>query len=329
MEKFVKKRKNLKILVLSGGFEPERYASTLAGKNMETALKSAGYKNVKGLEFNVDIVPILQKAKPDFVFLAMLCKWGEDGIMQSLLEVMGIPYSGNGVEVSSLCKNKHFFTQFVKASGFNAPISFIASNLKDLQKISRQISYPCIIKPAYQGYSIGVYLIENHKMLLRKAEKSFKFSSRIVIQEYIEGREFTVGVIEIPNREPIMLPPIELKMKNGKIQDMESKDNSSELIEKIVPAPLSKIQYEKLETSAISLFKMLGAVGVSRFDVRLDAKDNFYYLENNTFPGIPNVETSYITTELRAAGISLENFVDYLVITGLRRKQMKLDYNFD
>lgn len=329
VKQIINNRKNMKIVVLTGGFEPEKFAASLAGENIKKGLIDAGYKNVHLINVDRNIIKNLQRTKPDFAFVAMLCKWGEDGIIQSLLEIMGIPYSGNGVETSSICNNKYFFTQFVKACGFKAPNSLIVSDLEELKKIPGKIKYPCIIKPAYQGYSIGVFLIKNKNDLVKKGKESFQFSSKIVVQEYIEGREFTVGLIEVPNKGPLALPAIELKVRGKEIQDMESKDNSHEFIEKIIPAHLTKYQQKKLESISVELFRLLGATGVSRFDIRLNKKGEFYFLENNSFPGIPNINTSYITTELKAAEISFEDFVDFMVVSGLNRKEMKLEYNFD
>lgn len=328
-KQIINNRKSMKIVVLTGGFEPERHAAFLAGKNVKKGLLDAGYKNVNLINVNTNIIRNLQKIKPDFAFVAMLCKWGEDGIIQSLLEIMGIPYSGNDVEASAICNNKYFFTQFVKACGFKAPDSLIVSDLEELNEIAGKIKYPCIIKPAYQGYSIGVFLIKNKKDLLKKGRESFQFSSKIVAQEYIKGREFTLGLIEVPNKGVFVLPAIELKVHGSEIQDLKSKDKSHEFIEKTIPAHLTKHQQTKLESISVNIFKLLGATGVSRFDIRLNKKGEFYFLENNSFPGIPNINTSYITTELKAAGISFEDFLDFMVISGLRRKQNKLDYKYE
>lgn len=326
MKNLLKNRKELKILVLSGGFEPERFASNKAGKNIVMGLKNAGYKYVSHLNVDSNIIKRLLKTKPQFIFPAMLCKWGEDGIIQSLIEVMGVPYAGNGVETSSLCNNKFFFTQFIKSCAINAPYSILIEGIDELKEIQRKIKLPCIIKPNYQGYSIGVNLCYNKKNLLKMSTDAFKYSSKIIIQQYIEGREFTVGVLEVPKKGPIMLPPLELEIIGNTFQDLTVKEDYQKYIKKITKPKLSKIQFKKLEYECIKVFKLIGGCGVSRFDIRMSKNGKFYFLENNTFPGIPNIDTSLITTQLKTAKIPFSNFIDYMVIAGLRRKEMKIDF---
>lgn len=326
LKSLIKNRKNLRILVLSGGFEPERFASNKAGENIVRGLKDAKYKNISHLNVNLKIIKNLLKIKPQFIFPAMLCKWGEDGVIQSLIEVMGIPYAGNGVETSSLCNNKFFFTQFIKSCGINTPSSIVVDSIEELEKIRKKIKLPCIIKPNYQGYSIGVGLCYRKKGLLKMATEAFKYGSRIVIQRYIEGREFTVGVIEVPRKGPVMLPPLELEIIDNTIQDLIVKEDYQKYIKKITNPKLSKTQIKQLEYDCIRVFKLIGGCGVSRFDIRMSKNGKFYFLENNTFPGIPNVDTSLITTQLRTAKIPFRDFIDYMVIAGLKRKEMKTDF---
>lgn len=313
------------IAVLQGGFESERYASCLTGQNIANALLSAGYKRVNSIDVGYDIVDILMEAKPDFAFLSMFCKWGEDGVIQSLLEVMRIPYSGSGVEASALCNNKYFFTKFAESCGISVPQTALYSNVKDLLKDGSKFVYPCITKPVYQGYSLGVSLVKDESEIEEAALSSFSFSTKTIVQEYIDGREFTVGVLDTFDKGSIILPIIELKLKRP-IQNVEVKEDSG-LVEEVIPAELSTEERNVLEEQTLRLYNAIGCLGVSRFDVRYKRETRkFYFLENNTCPGILNYIESDLPKQLLAAGISLEDFVSHMIYSGLNRPATKLDY---
>lgn len=313
------------IAVLHGGFEPESYGSNLTGENIYKALISSGYKNVRKIFVDKKIIKNLQIIKPDFAFLTMFCKWGEDGVIQSLLEVMNIPYSGSGIEASSLCKNKFFFNRFVAGCGLSAPDSYFCGNKGDLNKNTLHIMFPCIVKPLYQGYSLGTSIVKSMKELRRAARKAFLFSTKITIQEYIKGREFTVGIIDTPVSGQIVLPIVEVKILGHDIQDTEVKDNPN-LLEEIIPARLTGKEEATIRKESLELYNQLDCLGASRFDVRLGKNGKFYFLENNTCPGILSYEMSDLPKQLKAAGISLEKYVDNMIKVCLNRPQGKLEF---
>lgn len=315
-----------KVAVLLGGFEPEAYASRLTGNNIYKALCNLGYKHVEKINVDKNVVSVLQKSRPDFAFLALFCKWGEDGIIQSVLEALNIPYSGSGVETSAICKNKFFFNNFARANGFLAPTVYFYGTESELKNFPiAKVLYPCIIKPVYQGYSLGVSLAKSGQELKMAAQKAFLFSTKIVIEEFIDGREFTIGVIDIPGKSSLALPIVEVRMKQHLIQNTEVKDDPS-LAEEIIPALISKSESKKLKELALDLYKKLGCLGVSRFDVRQGKKGNFYFLENNTCPGILNYEQSDLPKQLKSMGISLEEFAQNMIKAGLNRPETKLEY---
>lgn len=312
-----------KIVVLCGGFESERHASILTGKNIHEALIQAGYKNVSLIKVNKNIARLLIKLKPDFVFLAMFCKWGEDGVIQGLLETLGIPYSGCGVEASAISNNKFLFSMVAKACGIKVPKTFLLNNKDELQ--SFKIPIPCIVRPVYQGHSIGLSLIKNKNNLKAGVQNAFKFSSRIIIQEYIKGKELTVGVLDIPRKGTVVLPISELRMTK-EIQNSDLKDSEGEFIKTIVPANLSRSKTNELEKLSLKLYKALGCEGVSRFDLRQDKNGEYYFLENNSCPGIINFQHSDLPKQLKAAGISMGQFVEYMIQKGMTRKPNKIDF---
>lgn len=313
------------VAVLHGGFEPESYGSNLTGENIYQALIKSKYKRVQKVFVDKDIIGNLQKIRPDFAFLSMFCKWGEDGVIQSLLEIMDIPYSGSGVEASSLCKNKYFFNRFVAGCGLYAPDSYFCGNEDDLNKNSLHIKFPCIVKPLYQGYSLGTSIVKSMKELKRATRKAFLFSTKITIQEYIKGREFTVGIIDTPGSRQIVLPIVEVKILGHDIQDTEVKDNPK-LLEEIIPARLTGKEEATIRKESLELYNKLGCLGVSRFDVRLGINGKFYFLENNACPGILSYEMSDLPKQLKSIGISLEEYVDNMIKVCLNRPQGKLEF---
>ncbi len=320
-------KEQFKVVVLHGGFEPESYGSNLTGENIYRALKNVGYLKVKKLFVDKNIISNLQKTKPDFAFLSMFCKWGEDGVIQSLLEVMNIPYSGCGVEASALSKNKYLFNRFVVGCGLNAPDSYFAGYKSEFENNKSKIKYPCIVKAFYQGYSLGTSLVKSPKKLKQAMDLAYLYSTKVTIQEYIPGREFTVSVIDRPN-DKFVLPIAEVEILGHEIQDLEVKDNPNFLIE-TVPAKITKKQELLIKTDCLKLYKELGCFGVTRFDIRLGKDGKCYFLENNTCPGILNFAMSDLPKQLKAEGMSLGKYADNMVKMGLRRPEEKLEYKYD
>jgi D-alanine-D-alanine ligase len=321
-------KQNFKIAVLQGGFEPERVPSILNGGNIALALSDSGYAQVSQVDVDYSIIDRLQEIEPDFGFVSMFCKWGEDGVLQSLLEIMRIPYSGCGVEASAICKDKFAFSMFAKSLGIDVPDTRMFETYEELLDNTGELKYPCIVKPAYQGYSLGITNVTQAQDLEAAAKEAFLFSTRVVVQDFIDGKEFTIGVLDIPDRGPVVLPIIELKLKRP-IQSVEVKEGKG-LVEEIIPAEMTEEEQNTLEALTIKLYKALGCSGVSRFDVRQESSSGkFFFLENNTSPGLISLLDSDLPKQLHAAGIPLEQYVDYMIISGLTRPQTKLEYQFE
>jgi D-alanine-D-alanine ligase len=300
----------------------------LTGKNIFKALIGAGYEQSKIFDIGPKTLKELVDFKPNFAFNAMFCKWGEDGTIQGFLEVMGIPYSGSVVEASSICKNKFNFYSMAKSVGIRAPEVYFYGCKDDWDKSLMKIKYPAIVKPSYQGYSLGVSLVENKDDLNSAIEKAFVFSRKITIEEYIDGIEYTVGVLEKAKEDYEVLPIIEIHFKKAKIQDTEAKDDPS-LMEEILDAKIDPIIRNSLEKAAVKLFKLIGCNGVSRFDMRLTKEGEVVVLENNTCPGLLNYEQSDLPKQLKAKGYSMEDFVEIMIKRGLEREENKLEVHYE
>lgn len=323
-------KEKFRIAVLAGGFEPEHYASMLTGKNIYKALKKAGYKKVKLIEVNSKVSQKIKKYKPEFAYIALFCKWGEDGVLPGFLEVLGIPYSGSGVEACCLSKNKYNLYSLAKSININAPKIYFYGDKLDWKNQNKllKITYPAIVKPSYQGYSLGVSLVENNNDINLAVKNAYKFSRLITIEEYIDGPEYTVGVLETAENTYLVLPIIEIKFKKTKIQDTETKDKPH-LIEEIIHERLPNEIKQQLETTAINLFKLAGCVGVSRFDFRINKDGAVVLLENNTCPGLLSYQHSDLPKQLKYVGMEMEEFVELMIQSGLRRKDNKLEIKYN
>lgn len=317
-------RKKLNVVVLQGGFEPECFASRLNAKTIYEALLSAGYENVKLVDVDENIIPVLCELSPEFAFISLFCKWGEDGVIQSLLEILKIPYSGSGIEASSLCNNKYLFSMFAKGIGIHVPETKLYSSKDEVK--NTLLKYPCVVKPLYQGNSVGISFVDNENQFSEAVDTAFLHGTSIIVQEFIKGREFTVGVIDVPNEDTRVLPIIEIKLGRS-IQDNEIKEKDM-LIEEIVPAQISKCEKKELESASLLLHQKSGCLGVSRFDVRQNKHGKFFFLENNTCPAVMDLATNDLPRQLTAANISIEKYVDYMIIAGLDRKSAKIDYSY-
>jgi len=308
----INNRKKLRIHVLYGGNSAERPGSVLSGITIESALHRAGYENVTRYDVTSDSVSSLVSNKPDLAFLTCHGGMGEDGTLQALLKLLEVPYTSSGVSASAISADKVLFNRFVTSLGYNAPDQFPISSINELEK--KDWEYPLIIKPVKQGCSYGIFLVQNLDELKERVNFSLQFEGRIIIEKYIKGREFAVGIFKYPKtRHPIVLPIAETKLSKG-IFDFETKYPGGEhLYKTIIPAEVSIEEREQLEDMCKNVFTKLGCRGYVMMDLRLDIKDQFYFLENNTIPGMLSPTESYIPKMLNARGISLEKFVDMIV----------------
>jgi D-alanine-D-alanine ligase len=254
----------------------------------------------------------LQKLKTfDFIFIAMHGAFGEDGRFQAILEWIGVPYSGSGVLSSAMAMNKQVSNVLYETSRMNVP-RYVVIN----KNAEKNLSLPVVIKPAEGGSSVGVSIVKSKKDLRTGLAKAFRESDRVMIQQYIKGREFTCGVLEGKNGKPFALPPTEIIPKSSSFFDYRAKYRVGGSLE-ITPAQLPKAQAKELQHMAVQAHVLLGCRGMSRSDFMLKGS-MFYILETNTIPGM--TETSLLPQAARAAGMSFTTMLDVIVKAGLRRK---------
>ena len=270
------------IVVLMGGLSGERKISLLTGKACSKALKKKGYK-VVDLDAKGYFVDELKQLKPKIVFNALHGKYGEDGFVQSILESLKIPYTHSGVLSSSLAMDKELSRLIFIKNNLKVPKYFLLQ--KDHQGNSnkkfnnKKIKFPIVIKPINEGSSLGVSICKNKKQFTNKYKKLMENYDRILVEEYIPGREIQVAVMGEKALGAIELVP------RRQFYDYTAKYSNTAQTQHIMPAPLSPKKYKEILGLAKKAHELLGCRGITRSDFRF-FKNKFYLLETNTQPGL-------------------------------------------
>ncbi len=298
--------KNL-IVVLMGGISGERKISFLSGKSCSKALIKKGYK-VKEIDAKGCFVDKLKKLNPKVVFNALHGKYGEDGFVQAILESINIPYTHSGVLSSSLAMDKALSRNIFKKNKIRVPKYFLLKkSYKEnfVNKIkTKKIKFPIVIKPVNEGSSLGVYICENKIHLNKNLKKLKKKYDKILVEEYIPGKEIQAAVMG--NKA---LGAIELIPKR-KFYDYKAKYSSKAKTKHVMPAQISKTKYKEVLFLAKKAHKSLGCRGITRSDFRFH-KNKFYLLETNTQPGMTKL--SLVPEIAKYCGISFEDLVMWIV----------------
>ena len=295
------------VVVLLGGLSGERKISFLTGKACFTALKKKGYK-VKKLDAKGNFVEKLKKLKPKLVFNALHGKYGEDGFVQSILESLRIPYTHSGPLSSSLAMDKELSRLIFKKNKINVPKYFLLQ--KDYKwefdrKIkNKKIKFPIVIKPINEGSSLGVFICKNRTQFIKNFKKLKNEYDRILVEEYIPGKEIQVAVMGNKALGAIELVP------RREFYDYTAKYSASAKTKHIMPASLSQKKYKEVLMLARKAHKLLGCRGVTRSDFRF-SQNKFYLLETNTQPGMTKL--SLVPEIANYCGIKFEDLVTWIV----------------
>lgn len=301
----MKNLKNKKIALLAGGRSGERAVSLRSGKNVLDSLLKQGFKAVQ-MDTDGDLISKLKKNKIDVCYIALHGKWGEDGCVQGLLEMAGIPYTGSGVLASALAMNKVAGKRVLDAVGINTPkyMPISKATLKqDIETIRKVFPLPLVVKPVSEGSSLGVSIVSEESKLEKVLTDTQKKFGPIFVEEYIKGQEVTVGVLG--TKSPRALPVLELVPKKA-FYDYEAKYTKG-LTAFILPARLSGPLTQKVQELAIDAHLSLGCRGVSRVDMIVDRNHIPFVHEINTSPGM--TDQSDLPAQAKAAGISFDELV--------------------
>jgi len=306
----ISKRK--RIAVLMGGQSSERKISLRTGQAILKALQEKGYQAFP-IDVGSDIAFRLKEEKVDIAFIALHGRLGEDGTIQGLLEVMGIPYTGSGVMASALSMNK---VMSKKVFGFHEipTPEFCYCDVAALKgkKIDKccTIGFPMVVKPVEEGSTIGITIVRKKNELAGAVKKASAFGDTLLFERFIRGREVTVGVLD---GRP--LPVIEIAPREG-FYDYHAKYTKG-FTEYILPARLKKRNYARVQELGVKAYQALGCEGAARVDFMVDEEERPYCLEVNTVPGM--TETSLIPKAAKAVGIDFNELVETMLL-GARLK---------
>lgn len=307
----------INVLVLMGGLSEEREVSLRSGAGVYNALKKVGYQ-AKTLDLSRDNLDRIKEIGPDVVFLALHGKFGEDGTVQGYLDILGIPYTGSGVETSAICMNKGttkkiFCYEGVPTADFVIINKYQYRRNQELDQILKGLGLPVVVKAATQGSSIGVYIVKTESDLESAIEEAFQYDQEVVIEKFIEGPQLTVALLG--NEEPQVLPVIEITAAN-EFYDYEAKYTPG-MCEHIIPARVSESINDKVMEISKRVYTSFKCRGYARIDFMIDKDENPYVLEINTIPGMTAM--SLVPDAGRAAGISYEELVDRIVCLALQK----------
>lgn len=297
------------IIVLMGGPSKEADVSRRTGGAIAKALEEKGH-TVTALELNpATVLEDIKKIGGQVVFNAIHGKFGEDGALQGVLEMAGIPYTGSGVMTQAVGMNKNISKAVFK--GANIPTARSESyngNVQSPEEIESHIlehfSFPVVVKAATQGSSIGVTIAKDGDQLQKALQDSLQYDPILVVEEYLDGREFTVSLLNGK-----ALPVIEIRPHSGEY-DYASKYTSG-ATDYLVPAPISPELTAEMQAIGERVYKLVQASGVIRVDIMTNAKDQCFVLEYNTIPGM--TATSLVPKAAKEAGIDFPELCEMIL----------------
>lgn len=295
--------KEAKIAVLCGGMSSEREVSLRSGKNCHEALKRLGFNNAILLDVDENVAEKLKSEKIEYAYNALHGKYGEDGCIQGLLEILKIPYSGCGTMSSALCMNKEYTKKILSTGDIPLIKSVFVRKDENVANMVKELKYPLMIKPVSEGSSFGMSKVETEEELISAVDDARKYNPDVLIEEYLVGICATVGVLE--DGENIFATEIlELRPKN-EWYDFEAKYTKG-MTDFILPAEISPEMTIKVKEIAVIAHKLANCSGVSRVDFHI-VKDIPYVLEINTSPGM--TDTSDLPAQAACMGIDYDTLV--------------------
>ena len=296
--------KSKKIGVLYGGLSAEREVSIKSGAAVHQALVAPGY-NAVVIDVGRDLPIVLKSEGVEAAFIALHGRYGEDGCVQGLLELLQVPYTGSGVLASALAMHKLYSKQAFAACGIlTAPFRYFRRG-ETVRLAELPFGLPLVVKPVQEGSSVGVSIVKDENQLEGALELAFCHDDEILVEQYIKGQEIQVGILD---DKPV--GAIEIVPKN-EFYDFESKYTAG-MAEHIFPARLEPTLYEKAQHVGEAAHRALGCKGYSRVDLLVTATGDCYVLEVNTLPGMTALSL-LPEIALKGAGLSFEVLVSRII----------------
>jgi D-alanine-D-alanine ligase len=306
-----------RIAVLKGGRSLERQVSLKSGARVEDALERLGH-DVVAIDVGADLVDRLTAEAPELAFVALHGRDGEDGTVQELLEVMGIPYTGSGVSACIRTADKVLAKHAMQDAGIPTPEFFAFSETafkelgaaRALPAIEERLRFPIVVKPAGQGSALGIKFARTPADVPAALVAAFSYDRKVLLERYVAGRDLAVSIID-EHETPRALPIVEAVPKQEDFYDFESRYEIGRT-EFICPAALDDALAARAGELALDVYAQLGCSGFARVDLMLERDtEDLYVLEANSIPGL--TDTSLLPQAADAAGIGFDELIGRIV----------------
>jgi D-alanine-D-alanine ligase len=307
-----------RVAVLKGGRSLERQVSLRSGARVEDALERLDHE-VVAIDVALDLIHRLRATEPDVAFIAMHGRDGEDGTVQELLEILGIPYTGSGVLACARATDKVLAKHLMVEAGIPTP-EFFAFNetafrelgaAQALPAIEDRLDFPIVVKPSSQGSALGIKFARSAGDVPAALVAAFSYDSRVLLERYVDGRDLAVSILD---DEP--LPVVEAVPRDEEFYDFEARYEIGRT-DFVCPAELPAGLTELAQSLAVRTYRLLGCSAFARVDLMLDAAGDLTVLEANPIPGL--TETSLLPQAAEAAGISFDELVSRILELALEK----------
>ena len=315
-----------RIAVLKGGRSLERQVSLRSGARVEEALEQLGH-DVLPIDVGGDLVDRLAATTPDVAFVALHGRDGEDGTIQELLEVMGIPYTGSGVSACIRAADKVLAKHAMRDQGIPTP-DFYAFNetafrelgaARALPAIEERLQFPIVVKPASQGSALGIKFARTPADVPGALVAAFSYDRKVLLERHVPGRDLAVSILEEQGaaRALPIVEALPVRDSEDDFYDFESRYEIGRT-KFVCPADLDDQVTVRAQDMALAVHELMGCSGFARIDLMAErGTDELFVLEANTVPGL--TETSLLPQAAEAAGISFEELIDQILSSALAR----------
>jgi D-alanine-D-alanine ligase len=313
----------MRIAVLKGGRSLERNVSLRSGARVEDALQRLGHEVVP-IDVEADLVDRLQVLRPDVAFVALHGRGGEDGTVQELLELVGVPYTASGPSACSRCMDKVVAKHELRGAGLPTPDFYAFSQAafeelgagRALPALEERLDFPIVVKPAAQGSALGVKFARTAADVPGAILAAFSYDTKVLLERYVEGRDLAVSVIDGPDG-PEALPVVEAIPHEEDFYDFEARYEIGRTAF-VCPADIGDDATARAQELALAAYATLGCSGFARVDLMLEnGTGELTLLEANAIPGL--TDTSLLPLAAEAAGISFEDLIARIVELAVAR----------
>jgi D-alanine-D-alanine ligase len=301
-----------RVAVLKGGRSLERQVSLRSGARVQDALERLGHE-VVAIDAGLDLVRRLRAASPDVAFVAMHGRDGEDGTVQELLEIAGVPYTGSGVLACTRAADKVIAKHLMLEAGIPTPefFAFSETAFRDLgaadllPAMEERLDFPIVVKPASGGSALGIRFARSADDVPGALVSAFSYDSKVLLERHVAGRDLAVSLLD---GEP--LPVVEAIPRDERFYDFEARYEIGRT-DFVCPADLPGDATERAHELARRTYTLLGLEGFGRVDLMLDEAGDLWVLEANAIPGL--TETSLLPQAAEAAGIGFDRLVERIL----------------